>query len=387
MEIIPQLILVIVLVLLNGFFVASEFALVSIRKTRVDELVKAGKKPAVFVKRAIDNLDQYISAIQLGVTLSSLALGWVGESTIANWLGPKLSAFLPNEIATISSHTIGIGISFIFITYVLIVLGELVPKTISYQKAEKVALLTAFPLTLFYKVFKPFVFILNKSALIVIKILRFSTENKDNVHTEEEIRMILAESANEGAIEKGEAEMVNSVLNLGDTPIKRVMIPKSKIVAFEKDSDLKKVIKISQQSPHSRFPVYDKTLDNIFGFVHIKDIYRNLFSYGNFVTIKELYLNFLIKNRDKRLSSIRVIRQIPKIKENTKADDVLLMMKRKRKHIAAVVNANNKTVGIVSLEDVVESLVGDINDEFDGPEQENEKKLKALRKLIKLGRN
>ncbi len=386
MEIIPQLALIIFLVFLNGFFVASEFAIVTVRRTRIDELVKKGSKPAKLVQKAIKNLDEYISAIQLGVTLSSLGLGWIGDSAISGLLSPYLSIFLPEKISTISSHTIGLGISFILITFVLIILGELVPKTIAYQKAEKTALLIAAPLTVFYTALKPFVLLLNYGSVLTLKLIGFKTSKKaDIVHSEEEIKIILAQSAEEGAIEKEEAEMVLSVLKLGDTPVKKIMIPKNKVIAIEKETSLKQMIKIFQKNPHSRFPIYQGDIDHILGFIHVKDVYKNLFSHSKFETFREVYLNFLFKNRDRKLSKMGIIREIPKISENKKIDDAMILLRERRVHMAIVRDDNNKTIGIVTLEDLVESLVGEIHDEFEIPERGNAKseKVKKITSFIK----
>lgn len=385
MNIIPQLLLVTLLVLLNGFFVASEFALVSVRKTRIDELVKQGNKSAMLVQKAIKNLDTFISATQLGITIASLGLGWVGEPAVARLIEPILSNFLANGLATISAHAISFTVAFSLITFLHIVLGELAPKSIALQKAEPTSLWIIRPLSLFAIIFKPFIFILNGAGILVLKVVGFKAPSRHSlVHSEEEIKIILAESAQEGAIEKEEAEMVYSVLRLGDTPVRKIMIPRSRIIAFEKDTPLKHVIKVSQRHPHSRFPVYGESIDHIVGFVHIKDVYRNILSQGKFETLKELYLNFLLRNREKRLSKMGVIREIPKISEMTKMDDAMILLRERRVHMAVVRDENKRTVGIVTLEDLVESLVGDIHDEFEVPNKTSviENNLEKLKSLI-----
>lgn len=386
MDILPQLLLVVLLVFLNGFFVASEFALVAVRKTRIDELVRKDNKSALLVQKAIKNLDTFISATQLGITIASLGLGWVGEPAVARLIEPFFENFLPNGIASVSSHAVAITIAFSLITFLHIVLGELAPKSIALQRAEVTSLLIIRPLSLFAAVFKPFIFILNEAGILVLKLVGFKAPSRHSlVHSEEEIKIILAESAEEGEIEKEEAEMVYSVLRLGDTPVKKIMIPRSRIIAFEKETPIRHVIKTSQKNPHSRFPVYEGSIDHIVGFVHIKDVYKNLFSQGRFETFRELYLHFLIRSKDRRLSNMGIIRQIPKIGEGMKIDDVLFLMREKRTHMAAVRNDQMQTVGIVTLEDVVESLVGDIHDEFEGPKegQSGIEKVKKLTSFIK----
>lgn len=384
MEIIPQLSLIILLVFLNGFFVASEFALVAVRKTRIDELVKQGNKSAKLVQKAVDHLDTYISATQLGITLASLGLGWVGEPVIAHALEPYLQNILPLNLAFASAHGISIAIAFSIITFLHIVLGELAPKSIALQKAEKTSLWIIRPLGLFTTIFKPFIYILNGAGILVLKLIGFKAPSGHSlVHSEEEIKIILAESAEGGAIEKEEAEMVLSALKLGDIIVKKIMVPKTRVIAFEKSTSIEKVINITQKNPHSRFPVYNGTIDNIIGFVHIKDIYRELITETKHISIKDLYKTFLARNRNKKLSELRIIRPIPKVSENRGVDDVMKFMREKRTHIAVARNEFGETSGIVTLEDIVERLVGDIHDEFEEVKKIEDSKIKIIKSLIK----
>ncbi len=366
MEILPQIGLVILLVFLNGFFVASEFALVTVRKTRIDELVKQGNKSAYLVQKAVRNLDTFISATQLGITLASLALGWIGEPFIANLIKPFFENILPNGLASVSSHGISIAIAFSIITFLHIVLGELAPKSIALQRAEKTSLLIIAPLSLFTTIFKPFIFVLNGAGILVLKLIGLKAPSGHQlVHSEEEIKIILAESAEEGAIEKEEAEMVLSALRLGDIPVKKIMVPRTRVVAFEKSTPVEKVIKMTEANPHSRFPVYIESIDNIVGFVHIKDVYRELISETRHISVKDLYKTFIERNKTKKLSDLKIIRPIPKVSENRGIDDVMKFMREKRTHIALARDEFGGTSGIVTLEDIVERLVGDIHDEFE----------------------
>src|SRR3989344_3034945 len=366
MEIIPQLALVFILVFLNGFFVASEFALVAVRKTRIDELVKNGNKSARLVQKAIKNLDTYISATQLGITLASLSLGWVGEPVIAKFLEPYLERFLSEQVAIVSAHGIAITIAFSLITFLHIVLGELAPKSIALQKAETTSLWIIRPLSLFTKIFKPFIWILNGAGILVLKLIGFKAPSGHQlVHSEEEIKMILAQSAEEGAIEKEEAEMVYRVLKLGDLPVRKIMIPRTKIIAFSIETPLKSVIKIAEENLHSRFPVYKDSIDNIVGFIHIKEIYKYALSDSKQKIIESLYKTLLRKESKVRISKTRLIRKILKVSQAKEIDEVLLEMRKARVHIAIVVNKRGRTIGIATLEDILESLVGEIHDEFE----------------------
>lgn len=374
MEFLVQIGIVFILVLLNGYFVASEFALVAVRKTRIDELVKQGNKPAKLVQKSIAHLDTFISATQLGITLASLALGWIGEPAIAHFIEPFFNSYLPESFSAISAHGFAIIVAFTIITFLHIVLGELAPKTIALQKAEFTSLIIIAPLTIFATVFKPFIWILNEAGNLVLKIVGFSAPSGHQlVHSEEEIKMILAQSVEEGALEKAEVEMVYSVFKFGDTPVKKLMIPRIKIIAIDKNAPISGVIKITRKYPHSRFPVYENTIDSIIGFVHVKDIYQNIISDSTIISIRDFYRRFLKIKKKEKLADLKIIRKIPHVKETDRIDDILILLRKKRVHIAVVVDKSGRTAGLVALEDMVENLVGEIKDEFD----EVEVKVKA----------
>jgi putative hemolysin len=350
MEIIFQLLLVLLLVLLNGFFVASEFALVAVRKTRIDELAKRGNAVARLVQGSLQDLDSYISATQLGITLASLALGWVGEPAIAHLLEPFFS-FLPKNAAFITAHGLSVVAAFSIITFLHIVLGELAPKTIALQRSEATSLVIITPLLLFTKIFRPFIWILNGAGAIVLRIFGFkASPGHHTIYSEDEIKMILAQSTEGGVINKEEVEMVYNVFKLGDIPIKQLMIPRTDVIAFPKDITLKELIRKIKKYTHSRYPIYDLSIDSIVGFIHIKDIY-----------------NEIIKTADKKLFSTKLIRKIIIVPETKKADDVLLDMRRRRAHMAIVQDEYGGTSGVVTLEDIIENIIGDIEDEFDRP--------------------
>lgn len=352
MEIIFQILLVLLLVLLNGYFVASEFSLVGVRKTRIDELVKKGNRRAKRVQDALSKIDSYISSTQLGITIASLALGWIGEPAIARLIEPFF-LFLPHAQAAITSHTVAVAIAFLLITFLQIVLGELAPKTMALQKPEKVVMYIIIPLAIFTKIFQPFIYVLNIAGRLVLKILGFHAPSGSQlVHTEEEIKMILTQSAEGGAIEKGEAEIISSVFRLGDITVKQIMLPRTEVVAFNVAATLENMMRRVEHHPHSRFPVYEQSIDNIVGFVHIKDIYKAL----------------LQGEKPKKISEkSELIRDIITVPETKLIDDILLEMRKKRIHIAIVEDEYGGTAGIVTLEDIIESLVGEIQDEFEQP--------------------
>lgn len=351
MEFIFQIGIVLLLVLLNGYFVASEFALVAVRNTRVEELARKGNIRAKILQKALENLDSYISATQLGITLASLALGWIGEPAIALFLEPYIT-FIPQDAAFITSHTLSVIIAFSIITFLHIVLGELAPKSIALQRSEKTSLLIITPLVLFAKIFRPFIWLLNSAGQLVLKIFGLHAPSGHQlVHSEEEIKMILKQSTQGGIIPVNEAEMVYNVFQLGDIPVKYLMVPRTEILSFNVATSLSEVIKKIENHPHSRFPVYESTIDNIIGFVHVKDIYKEVLRNGE--TIK--------------LSQLKIIREIINVPERRKIDVVLQDMRRKRVHLAVVNDEFGGTAGIITLEDIIESLVGEIEDEFDRP--------------------
>lgn len=351
MEIFFQIGLVLFLVLLNGYFVASEFALVAIRKTRVEELARKGNVTAKMLQGALDNLDTYISSTQLGITLASLALGWIGEPAIAHFLEP-LFTFLPTDAAFFTAHTVAVIIAFSIITFLHIVLGELAPKSIALQRAEATSLWIITPLVFFTKVFKPFIVILNGAGQIVLRIFGFRALSGHHLlHSEEEIKMLLRQSGQGGAIPNKEVEMVHNVFQLGDIPVKLIMVPRTEILSLKNTATLKEVLKLVHDHPHSRFPVYEETIDNIVGFVHIKDIYKKL----------------VVEKDTEKLAQLGIVREIISVPEIKKIDAVLQDMRKKRVHLAIVNDEFGGTAGIVTLEDIIESLVGEIDDEFDIP--------------------
>lgn len=346
MEFLPRILLLFILIFLNGFFVASEFALVSVRKTRIDELVKRGNKAALLVQKALNNLGSFISATQLGITLASLALGWIGEPAIASFLDIYFVKFLPKEIALVSSHTIAVIIAFIGITFLHIVLGELAPKSIALAKTEVISMIIITPLTIFSKIFSPFIWILNVAGGLVLKLfgVKVNSLHKKSAHSEEEIKMILSQSAESGAIESQEVEMIYQVFRIGDMPVENIMIPQHNIIGFEMHMTVKEMIPLIKKKIHTRFLVYKDTKNHIIGFIHIKDLYSLA----------------LDQHQHKKISQTKLIREIIQVPFSRRIDDVLLDMQKFKAHVAVIIDQYGKTIGMVSLEDIIESLVGKI---------------------------
>lgn len=361
-----QLLFIFFLVFLNGFFVASEFALVGVRKTRIDELAKKGNKRAKLVQKALTDLESYISSTQLGITLASLALGWVGEPVLAHFIEPMFAAFLPETIAFYSAHSVSVAIAFTLITILHIVLGELAPKTIALQRAEATSLIVIAPLTFFTTVFRPFIWFLNGAGNFVVRLMGLTSVSEEGqAHTEGEIKMILAQSQEFGELEQSEVEMVYNVFKLADVPVNHIMVSKPDIIAFPESITIEEAITQIKEYPHSRYPLYKDAVDHIVGFAHIRDIYNA----------------GITKSHKDTFVQSGILRKILSVPETRKVDDVLLDMKRNHTHMAIVVDEYGDTVGMVTLEDVLESVVGDIEDEFDRPSNDI-KKLKNGTYLI-----
>lgn len=355
MELFFQIFLVLLLICINAYFVAAEMALISIRRTRVEELVRKKNKTAKKIQSALKHLDKFISATQFGITIISILLGWIGEPILANLI-EKFLFLLPNHLAIITAHTIAVILGFIFITFIDIIFGELVPKNIALQRTERISFITITPLTIFVQIFQPFIIFLTASSNFILKLFGFSeTAKRQLIHSEDEIKIILSQSVQSGEIEQREAEMVYKVFKIADLPVESIMIQKSDIIAFDVSRQLTDIIEDLKTYSHSRFLVYNKSIDNTIGFIHVKDIYKTV----------------LHENEKKRLSDTAIIRELIRVSQTRRVDDLILDMRKKRIHLALVVDKKEKTVGIVTLEDLLESIVGEIQDEFEKPVMKN----------------
>ncbi len=348
---------VFVLVALNGFFVAAEFALVSVRKTRIEQLVAEGRGGASTVQKALTHLDNYIAATQLGITLASLALGWVGEPALAHFVEPVVGLVAPGGAEGAISHTIAIIISFSLITTLHIVMGELAPKTVALQRPEGTALFVVRPLELFRLVFRPFIWIMNTAGRFVVRLFGFqTTDEHSQVHSVEELEMLVKESREAGVLDSNEEVLLRRVFDFGDKTARQVMIPRTEVVGVPEEATLQKLISLAADERFTRFPVYHDSLDRIIGVAHVKDLFgllRNGFSPEQ-------------GNQTFRLSQI--VRPVLTVPETLHAADLLTQMRVRQVHMAVIVDEYGGTAGIVTLEDILEELVGDVRDEFDTEE-------------------
>ncbi|WP_333595220.1 hemolysin family protein [Anaerospora hongkongensis] len=339
-----NLLFVIVLVLLNGFFVAAEFAMVKVRGTRIDTLLSEGNTRAKFAKKLVDHLDAYLSACQLGITLASLGLGWIGEPAIADLIEPiMIDLGFSSQVV----HTVSFAIAFSVITALHIILGELAPKSLAIQKADTVTLWTSVPLIGFYKLMYPAIWLLNTIANWILRLVGIQAANEhEAAHTEQEIRILMEESHKQGFINKTELTFVDNIFEFAERNAREVMIPRTDMVClYAQDSFVDNLNKAIEEEL-TRYPICDPDKDNIVGFVHIKDLLK--------AVVQE-------KNPDIR-SMVRSVIAIP---ESMPISDLLKILQKERSQMALVVDEYGGTAGLVTIEDILEEIVGEIQDEFD----------------------
>jgi putative hemolysin len=341
------------LVAANGFFVAAEFGLVKVRQTRIDELAAEGKSVAKVVQDQLRHLDNYIAATQLGITLASLALGWIGEPSLAHLIEP-LFAFAGGVAATELAHSAAIAISFSLITLFHIVLGELVPKSIALQRSEGTALFVARPLYLFARLFRPFILLMNGVGNLFVRALGLHAISEHaSVHTVKELEMLVAQSRKAGILDNEEEVLLRRVFDFGEKTAQHVMVPRTEIVGVPRDIRLAQLREKVAEEHYTRLPVYEGTLANILGMVHIKDVFTQLGKSGASGP-------FTVQ------SILRPVLTVPKTTSITK---LMALMQSQQAHLTVVIDEYGETAGIVTLEDILEELVGEVQDEFDTAEE------------------
>lgn len=340
-----KLVLVIILVLMNGFFVAAEFAVVKIRSSRLETLINEGNNRAAYAKKLTDHLDVSLSVTQLGITLASLGLGWLGEPTVSAMLEPVFEYVgLSGALAT----TVSFAIAFGLITAMHIICGELIPKNLAIQKVEAVTLNIAMPMLMFQNVMYPFVWVLNHVANFTAEKLGIpvESESEDTAHTEDEIRILMEESHKKGYIDKTELDFVDNVFDFSDRNVREIMIPRTDMVCLYTEDSFDENIQVAVSEHMTRYPVCREDKDDIIGFLHIKDL-----------------IGYLYKHRRPRLRQL--VRKCLIVPETMKISMLLKMMQRDRSQLAIVVDEYGGTAGMVTIEDIIEEIVGEIQDEFD----------------------
>lgn len=350
---------------MTGFFVATEFAIVKVRQSRIDQLVAEGKKGALAAKHVTTRLDEYLSACQLGITVTALGIGMVGESTFEFILHPMFEAIgIPSNYV----HIFTIAAAFAIATFLHVVVGELAPKTAAIQKAETITLLFAKPIMIFYKVLYPFIWFLNGAARLLVGVFGMKPASEHELsHTEEELRLLLTESYKSGEINQNELKFVNNIFEFDDRIAREIMVPRTEIVGFEKNASFNEVLTTVQEERYTRYPVYEEDRDNIIGFLNIKDFLTQGIS--NRITSE----NFTIEN---------FMNPVIKTMETTPIQSLLTRMQKERIHIAILLDEYGGTSGLVTVEDILEEIVGEIRDEFDDDEVADIRKVKEGHYII-----
>ncbi|MFQ5529116.1 MAG: hemolysin family protein [Gemmatimonadota bacterium] len=351
-----MLVAVVLLVLANAFFVAAEFALVAVRRSRIEELAERGDRKAQSVRKAQDNLDRSISGTQLGITLASLGLGWMGEPALARLIEGSFTG-LPDPFSGVATHAAAVAIAFSILTFLHIVLGELAPKSAALIRPETVSRWIAGPLNLFNVLVSPAIYVLNGAAQLIVRAAGGNAlTTSDRVHSPEEIEILLRQSRAEGVIEQDEEAMIHGVFELTRTVAREVMTPRPDIVGFPEDTALEDILTTAAETGYSRFPVYRESIDDVAGVVLVKDL-----------------LQWVAKPESAGEFRLNRVMRAPFFVPDTKpVDDLLAEFRRQKVHIAIVVDEFGGTDGVVTLEDLVEEIVGDIFDEHDVAEVEFE---------------
>ncbi len=342
------------LVSVNGFFVAAEFALVKVRTSQIDQLVEKGNWAAKLTSRALDHLDAYLSASQVGITVASLALGWAIEKRMVLGIEHLLEAhgMKANRIAlgafSVSVLAFVPWVAFTFVTFLHVALGEQAPKSLAIRSPRTVALWTAPPLVAIYYICWPVIWLLNNSSHLMLWMLGLGTTDHAEVsHTEEELRHIVAESVAGGHLSRNERVMIENVLNLEAKTARRVMVPRPDIVYLSLSRPLEDNLRIARQAGHTRYPLCEDDLTTVIGMIHVKDLFRA----GGVA--------------NGRLDLRKWARKVPFLPETLRLDHLLIEFQRNRVHLAMLLDEYGSVVGMVSLENVLEELVGPIQDEFD----------------------
>lgn len=339
-----NLFLVAVFIGLTAFFVGAEFAILKVRMSRLDQLIADGNKKAVMAKKVAHNLDYYLSACQLGITITALVLGALGEPTVEKLLHPIFDHFnVPDAAATVLSYTIALAL----ITFLHVVLGELAPKTLAIQFAEKMTLMLAPWLYRFGRLTAPFIRILNGSATLLLRLFGVKPAGHESVHSEEELKWLVEQSYESGEINKTEQQYLNNIFAFDDRTLREIMIPSEKIIKISKELPQEELIQKLSEHEYTRYPVTNGNPDLFIGFIHSKEV-----------------LTAIAAGRDGRIEGF--IHKIPQFTESATLREVMLSMQANRVHIASVSDASGRTIGLVTMEDILEEIVGDIRDEADG---------------------
>ncbi|SDE73095.1 hemolysin family protein [Riemerella columbipharyngis] len=354
---IVKILIAIFLVFLNGFFVAAEFSIVKVRFSQIQLKAAEGNAMAKQAESIIKNLDAYLSATQLGITLASLALGWVGESALHHFIKAvfdEVEIPLTEAMAT----TISVVLSFLLITIMHIVFGELVPKSIAIRKAEPTTLFIAAPLKLFYNIFRPFIWLMNALSNGFLRMIKINPASDHEIHSTEELQLLVKQSADSGAIQEENYEIIKNAFDFTDHSAKQIMVTRQNILSIDIEDPVDEIIDTIMESGYSRIPVYEDSIDNIIGIFYTKEIIRAFIRSNGRLTHEDLR---------------GFMREAYFVVGTKKISDLLKSFQVKKQHIAIVIDEFGGTEGIITLEDILEELVGEIQDEEDEEEKIVEK--------------
>lgn len=353
--IIVNWIIVFLLLLVNAFFVSAEFAIVRARKNRIEQLKKEGNVDAKLALKALDDVNFFIAAVQVGVTIASIGIGWFGSPTVERMLAPVLGNIPSTHVY--AAQIITAVIAFLIVTFLHVIIGEQVPKCIALQYPEKISLYVAKPMDLFMTISKPFVWLLNKSCNGILKLLRIPVNpSLKTVHTIDDLDMFVENSYDEGVLNETEKDMFHNVLQFSDLTAHEVMTPRTDMICVPIDTPLDELNKIATENQYTRYPVYDGDIDHITGLVHVKDL-------------------FMLSLKNETCPIEKIQRKIPLVPETITLDKLVMMFKKQRAQMAVVVDEFGGTSGIITLEDVLEEIFGDVQDEFDIDEEQDIKEI------------
>ena len=348
-----RILLALFLVILNGFFVAAEFSIVKVRYSQIQIKVQEGNPVAKQLELILKKLDAYLSATQLGITLSSLALGWIGEGAMHHFMD-KFLIMMNLSLDDTSVTTISLFFSFFIITILHIVFGELVPKSIAIRKSESTAMFVAYPLRGFTIVFQPFIWLMNSMSNGFLRMINIPPAEESDIHSSEELQLLVKQSADSGEIEEEDYEIIKNAFDFTDHSAKQIMVPRQNILSIDIEDPIEDIINVIVDSGYSRIPVYEGSIDNIIGVLYTKEIIREYIKRNGNLTNTDL--------RDLMREAFFVV-------GSKKISDLLKNFQQKKQHLAIVIDEFGGTEGIISLEDILEELVGEIQDEEDEEEK------------------
>ncbi|MCM3128949.1 MULTISPECIES: hemolysin family protein [unclassified Paenibacillus] len=350
-----------ILIVLTAFFVATEFAIIKLRPSRVDQLVLEGRRGALAVQKVTTNLDGYLSACQLGITITALGLGWLGEPTVAIMIEPLFARLgAPDELV----HLFSFIIAFAIVTFLHVVVGELAPKTLAIQKAEAITFLVARPIMLFYKIMYPFIWLLNGSANKLVQMFGLKpVKEHEDAHSEEEIQIILSESYQSGKINNTEYGYVNRIFAFDEKLAKEIMIPRTDMVCLYTNNTLEENMSIIHREQYTRFPVAHQGKDQIVGMINTK----------------QLFLNY---RENETFDLKQFMHPVLSVSEATPVNELLKRMQKEQVHLAVIVDEFGGTAGLITIEDILEEIVGEIRDEFDSEERKEIEQIGEMHYIV-----